>query len=126
MKKIILYIGSVVFAALMVYNIGSDNLIAKNIDVSLESIMIMAAADDSESQACNGDINFLPNAKLTASPVYDTVVETECGFKGWIAKMPLGSVIRINYGQGLVAESKNCTFWLGGCCDQRLVGIFPL
>jgi len=38
MKKIILYIGSVVFTALMVYNIGAGNLIVKNTDVSLESI----------------------------------------------------------------------------------------
>lgn len=43
MKKLILYIGSVLFAALMVYNIGTGNLVAKNVDVSLESIRIMAA-----------------------------------------------------------------------------------
>jgi hypothetical protein len=43
MKKIIVYIGSAVFAALMVYNIGAGNLLAKNTDVSLESIKIMAA-----------------------------------------------------------------------------------
>lgn len=48
MKKIILYIGSVVFTALMVYNIGAGNLIAKSSDVSLESIKIMAAAADIE------------------------------------------------------------------------------
>lgn len=48
MNKIILYIGSIVFAALMVYNIGEGNLLAKNPDVSLESIKIMAAAADIE------------------------------------------------------------------------------
>jgi hypothetical protein len=48
MKKIILYIGSAVFAALMVYNIGESNLLTKNTDVSLESIKIMAAGAQSE------------------------------------------------------------------------------
>jgi len=48
MKKIILYIGSAVFAALMVYNIGSGNLIAKSSDVTLESIKIMAVAAQTE------------------------------------------------------------------------------
>ena len=48
MKKIILYIGSAVFAALMVYNIGKSSLIAKNTDVSLESIKIMAVSAQNE------------------------------------------------------------------------------
>jgi hypothetical protein len=48
MKKIILYIGSVVFTALMGYNIGAGNLLAKSSDVSLESIKIMAAAAEDE------------------------------------------------------------------------------
>ena len=41
--------GSVLFAALMVYNLGVDSLIAKNTDVSLESIKIMAAAAEMEN-----------------------------------------------------------------------------
>jgi len=38
MKKFIIYFGSVIFSALMFYNMGAGNLLAKNFDVSLESI----------------------------------------------------------------------------------------
>ena len=54
MKKILLYIGSAVFAALMVYNIGAGNLIANNTDVSLESIKIMAAGAQIEEDEPGG------------------------------------------------------------------------
>ena len=48
MKKLIIYFGSLVFAALMVYNMGVVNLTVKNTEVSLESIKIMAAGAQSE------------------------------------------------------------------------------
>ena len=62
MKKIISYLFSAVFAALMVYNIGAGNLLAKNTDVSLESIKIMAAAAQTElpevTITCNAQPGF--------------------------------------------------------------------
>jgi len=62
MNKIILYIGSIVFAALMVYNMGEGNLLAKNPDVSLESIKIMAVAAQTElpevTITCNAQPGF--------------------------------------------------------------------
>lgn len=58
MKKILLYIGSAVFAALMVYNIGAGNLLAKSSDVSLESIKIMAAAAEIENPPGGGTIYY--------------------------------------------------------------------
>ena len=59
MKKLIIYFGSVVFSALMVYNISADNLFAKNTDVSLESIRIMAAAANYEDPPVEDEFKWI-------------------------------------------------------------------
>lgn len=91
----------------------------------LNSLTTQASANG-EDGGDDGGPNWVYLEKLSASSIYDTVVEVEGGTKFIIEKLPVGLKVKAIYNDHLVAQAKNCKPYSISRCDQNKVGIFPV